>query len=366
MQTPSLTVLRYPGQVPPFVEAALERLYGSLYSSLAHLRTYGGLDGASTYAAWRGDTLVSVLLFRQRGPEIQVINEGIRLQSDEMEAFAHHIFGNIKSARRIHFHAVMAEPPPTLLPTLRFDCTEDIVVTLPGSVEDYLARLGKSTRKNIRQNLSRAQRTLPGFRHEVQAGSAVSPQVIMDIIGFNHARMAGKSRVSALDHQASENLIALIRERGVVGLTKTDDRLCGGTLACRIGQDMYSLVNAHDPAYDAFGMGTLCCYLMMMASIHAHDQRFHLMGGQFGAKQMFLGERLPQVHLVRYRSHLDLARHAGGVARLALRAALYRTRSWLADQPHLRHQTRVSRTVTRVLPPLRQMVRGLKARTTVN
>lgn len=362
MQKPSFTVLRYADQVPPFAEAALERLYRSLYSSLAHLRIFGGLDEASTYAAWRGDTLVSVLLFRQRGPEVEVINQGIHLPSEEIEAFAHHIFGSIKSARRISFHAVTAEPNPSRVPGLRFECTEDIVVTLPASAEDYLRRLGKSTRKNIRQNLSRAQRLLPGFTHEVHVGSAVSPQVIMDIIGFNHARMARKNRVSALDHQASENLIALMRERGVVGLTKTEARLCAGTLACRIGDELYSLVNAHDPAYDAFGMGTLCCYLMIMASIEAGDRRFHLMGGQFGAKHMLLGQRMPQVHLVRYRSHLDLLKHAGGIARLASRAALYRSRSWLADQPHLRHQTPVSRTVTRVLTPLKQMVRGLKAR----
>jgi hypothetical protein len=48
----------------------------------------------------------------------------------------------------------------------------------------------------------RAQRNLPGFRHEVRPGNQVSEQVIRDIIGFNHARMDLKQRTSAINNEA--------------------------------------------------------------------------------------------------------------------------------------------------------------------
>ncbi|HEX2530001.1 MAG TPA: hypothetical protein VHK70_00860 [Burkholderiaceae bacterium] len=38
--------------VPPFVEAELRHLYGSLFSSLAHYRVFGGAKNTSTYRVY--------------------------------------------------------------------------------------------------------------------------------------------------------------------------------------------------------------------------------------------------------------------------------------------------------------------------
>eukprot|EP01036_Dinobryon_divergens_P003875 gene3875-5124_t len=92
--------------------------------------------------------------------------------------------------------------------------------------------------------------------------------------------------------------MALMRTRGQVGLVTVDGTLCGGTLACRIGDDLFSLVNAHDPAYDGFSMGSLSRYLMITASIHAGAKRFHLLGGQLRIKQAMHGEKQRLDHLL--------------------------------------------------------------------
>ena len=358
-QQEAITIACYTGQIPRFAERAIESLYGSLYSSLAHLRLQGAIDTANTYAAWRDGELVTLLLFRQHAGKVIVLNEGMQLAGKEIDAFAHYVFSKLQTATSIHFNAVMPERFTYAHPSLRLPCTEDIVITLPATEEDYLARLGKSTRKSLRQSLSRLQRALPVFKHEVRQGHDVPQHVMREIIGFNHARMASKQRASALDTESSDKLIALIGARGIVGMASVDGRLCGGTLACRIGDDVYSLVNAHDPAYNAFSLGSVCRHLMIAAAIDLQAQRFHLLGGQFETKKMVLGERQQLDHVVLYRSRVQQLLHTGDIVKQLWRSSAYQVQAWLEHQVGRRDKTLLSTAAARTVPQLRVLKRHM-------
>lgn len=361
MPEEAITIACYPGQIPRFAERALENLYGSLYSSLPHLRLQGALDTADTYAAWRDDELVTLLLFRQLGRKIVVINEGMRLTGDDIAAFASYVFGKLRDASCIHFHAVIVDSVGSVdlgYPFLQLPCTEDIVIALPQTEEDYFASMGKSTRKNMRQSLARVQRSLPAFSHEVRQGYDVPEEIMRDIIGFNHARMASKQRASALNAEASDKLISLISKRGMVGMATVNGRLCGGTLACRFGDDLYSLVNAHDPAYDAFSLGSVCRHLMIADAIKMHAQRFHLLGGQFETKKMVLGKKQPLDHLVLYRSRVQQIIHSREIAQLGWRSAMYQAQTWLAHQASLGDKNLLSKTAALIFTTMRTLKRN--------
>lgn len=359
MQQEAITIACYPSQIPRFAERAIETLYGSLYSSVLHLRLQGALDTAHTYAAWRDGELVAILLFRRQGSKIIVLNEGMRLTSDDIAAFANYVFGKLKDATSIHFHAIIVESVQHDYPALLLPCTEDIVIALPKTEEDYLASLGKSTRKNIRQSFARLQRTLPEFSHEIRPGSAVPEALMRDIIGFNHARMASKQRASALNTETSDKLISLISKRGMVGMASINGRLCGGTLACRIGDDLYSLVNSHEPAYDAFSLGSVCRHLMITDAIKMQAQRFHLLGGQFATKKTVLGKRQQLDHLALYRSRMQQILHTGEIAQLAWRSAMYQSQTWLEHQASLRDKTLLSKTAALAFTFMRSVKRQL-------
>lgn len=358
-QHAAITITCYADQIPHFAERAIESLYGSLYSSLAHLRLQGAIDTATTYAAWREGELVTLLLFRQHAGKIIVLNEGMQLAGKEIDTFADYVFSQRNTATSIHFNAVMPERFSYAHPSLRLPCTEDIVITLPATEEGYLARLGKSTRKSLRQSLARLQRSLPNFKHEVRKGDDVPEKIMREIIGFNHARMASKQRTSALGTEASDKLIALIRKRGHVGMAWVDGRLCGGTLACRIGDDYFSLVNAHDPAYDTFSLGSVCRHLMIAAAINQQALRFHLLGGQFETKKMVLGERQQLDYVVLYRSRLHQLLQSAGLFKLLWRSAAYQAHTWLEHQVGRHDKTLVSKAATHTLPHLRSLKRHL-------
>ncbi len=299
-------------RIPEFAGDVLDALYGSLYSSLPQL-AFGELHHTSTYVAYAGGHPQALFLFTCDGKAARVINEGMRVDAIEADRFSEQLFGRSPGIARIDFHAIAYDGKPASVRTFCFALNEDIVIDLPASEADYLAGLGKATRKSVRHNLARAQ----GLTHCVLPGSEVDATLVDQIVGFNHARLAAKRRQSALDSIAANRLLALVRAHGMAGSVRMHGRLCAGTLASRIGDDIYSLVNAHDPEFDHLGMGNLSRYLMIVAAIRAGARRFHLLGGNFSSKRLWGAERRVLHHLVMYRNpwqiFVDLP-HLGALA----------------------------------------------------
>ncbi len=316
------------GQIPDFVGPALDALYGSLYSSLPQL-ALGNLTDTSTYVARNGNQLRALFLYTLAGREARIINEGMRIVATDADHFARQLFQRFDAIDRIEFHAIACDSRPTALPSLGFTLDEDIVIALPATEAGYLNSLGKSTRKSLRQNLARAQ--TQGLRHEIIPGHDIDASMVETLIGFNHARLAAKQRSSALDRVAATQLLTLVRACGMAGTVTLNGRLSAGTLACRVGDDVYSLVNAHDPAFDALGMGNLSRHLMIVAAIHSGARRFHLLGGNFNSKRACGARRQALHHWVIYRDRLRMIADLPHLLSLALREQRYRLGKALDD-----------------------------------
>jgi hypothetical protein len=351
------TVSIYPNYIPDFVTQALDTLYGNLHASLATLKLHS-LGDASTYVKWRSPELQpeSIFLFRKAGQTIRVINEGMRLSREAIDDFCEYMFSHENDITQIDFHAVTPPQEQLSRPHLSWPCTEDIVVTLPTTELAYVNQLGKSTRKSIKKSLTRAQRLLPNFSHSVYAGSCVNEDLIREVVRFNHSRMAVKEKSSALNGQATNELVTLMRTHGMVGLVASDQGLAAGTLACRFGDDIFSIITAHDPRYDPFGLGTLSRHLMILHCIQLGAKRFHLLGGNMSSKRSALGMREILNHLTIYRTPIDMLRHPLATLQLAFNAAKYQLHRWLEDQSAQAERT----TIARVINTLRLSARAIR------
>ena len=138
--TESADTTVYRHQIPKFAGPAMESIYGSLYSSLAVLQssTSGDPRDTSTYVHWEPGKSAhcaqprAIFLFRQQGQRIRVLNEGMRLDCEDIDRFCEHLLGMDPSVQSIEFHAISTQG--TLIrssrPYLRFACTEDIVIDL--------------------------------------------------------------------------------------------------------------------------------------------------------------------------------------------------------------------------------------------
>jgi hypothetical protein len=289
----------------------------------------------STYVARANDAIISIFLFTLSARSVQVLNEMIALERAEVERFASHIFNRFSGVDIILFNAVAAGFTRLALPFQRHRMSEDIVLTMPPTAQEYLASLGKSTRKTIKGYSNRLRRAFPSFRYQVFEGGQVDVRHILDIIAFKRQRLAARNKASGIDQEETQRLIALVRRYGLVGVATIDGRICAGAISCRVGGHYFMLLSAHDPQYDSYRLGMLCCYFAVCDCIARGGSECHFLRGRYGYKTMLLGQRRDFHRLLIYRSHVHMLRNPGIVLKTACAAALRQAGIWLRHNPSL-------------------------------
>lgn len=324
-----LSVQCYDNDVPPFIGAALEKLYGNLFSSLDYYRVFGGAANASVYVVRDGKSIVCAWLFRRHRNTVRVINEGIHVDQDDVMRFAAYVFARYPKVNVISFHAVRPRMVDLPMPYQRFNCLEDMVLALPGSAESYHAGLGRSTRSYIHRYMNKLKRDFPAFEYRALVADEVSEEAVRHIIELNHLRMASKGKASINDKDTTGRIAALARERGMVGVILIGGRICAGSINYQVGDNYFLETLAHDPAYDDYRLGTLCCYLTICECIARHGGEYHFLWGQDEYKSRLLGVQRDLDDLVIYRSYLHMVLYGKLVMQHSVHAALRRLRLWV-------------------------------------
>lgn len=304
--SPSLVTQFYENEVPAFVEAELESLYGSVFSSMPQFRVYGGAENASTYVARDEERIKTLFLYQLEGQTLRVLNEGMALDDKAVREFADAVFSRYPHVSVISFRAVRPSFTTLPLPYQRFQIGEDIALDLPGSVEEYRARLSKSTRQHLNYYQNRLKRRYPDFQFEVTTRESIREADIRAIIAFNRLRMANKNKVSSIDEAELQRIIRLSKERGMVCVIKLDGKICAGSIRYHIGDTFFARANAHDPSYDDDRIGTLCAYLTICECIRRGAKRFSFDHGQNDNKYRFLARDVSLENLTLYRSYAHL------------------------------------------------------------
>lgn len=339
--------------VPPFVEAALNALYSSLYASLSHRRIFNGLKNASTYVVRRNGVIIDLWLFQREGGRVKVLNEGISLNDEQVARFTNYIFASYPSVNVISFHAVQAQLRKLPSPYQRFNCLEDMVLTLPRTAADYLASLGRSTRSYVNRFQSKLRRDHPSFAFRAYAAGEIDEQHVRRVIELNRARMSAKGKVSINDEDTARCIVQLAMECGMVCVITINDRICAGTVNYRIGNNYFLEVIAHDPAYNDYRLGTICCYLTVCECIANGAGEYHLLWGQDEYKTRMRAVRRDLDHVDVYRSRMQILLNADKALANAFGARARQARLWLRearrnDRPVARWATAVLRTARRL------------------
>ena len=282
----------------------MQALYGNIHSTFVHLKVYGGLEEVThTYIARRRDRPLAAFLLRREGNTVTVVNEGMTVGAEELGRLAAHVFSTWRSVSAICLHAVHSHVAALRLPFQQYACTANIVLPLSATVEEYVASLGKNMRRNLRRYMDKLRRDHPSFRHEVFEKEAASEEDMRAIIDLNRARIAGKHIRYALDEEV-DKVIALVRECGMAIVMRIDGRVAGGSIGYFAGGNYFFKVISHDPRYNEYSAGILCCYLTICECIARGCKEYNFMWNEYEYKFALGAHTRSLHHLVVYRSRL--------------------------------------------------------------
>ena len=307
--------------LPGYLWPALEKRSQSIFCTEPHLRIHASLT--PDIEAWvqrRDGSIAGLWLFRRHGRRARVINEVATVSLAEAEQFAEALFARYRELDMIELHALhlVDDPVQEADETARRQAkpiwqraivSEDFVLDLPATVDDWHASLSARTREKLRQCVRRAQRREPTLSFRLRHDSDISERELRTVLQMSRARMRAKGRSFGMDAGEERRLCALMRERGQLATIEVDGHVRAGLLCTLAGNDVYMHVIAHDPAFDELRLGYLCCVLCIEAAIAQRKQRFHFLWGWYDYKVRLGGQRQALAHALLWRSRLAACRH---------------------------------------------------------
>ena len=346
-------------ELTPAIDAAMQARYGNIHSTFAHLRIYGGLSEVThTCVVRRQDHVLAAFLLSRKGSAVHVVNEGMAIDEEDAERLAGYVFSAWPDVHAIILHAVQSGVLTLRRPLQQHACTANIVLPLPATADEYVGSLGKNMRRNLRRYMDKLKREHPSFSVDIAEKDAASEEDMQAIIDLNRARIAGKNIRYALDEEV-DKVIALVRECGMVLVMRIDGKVAGGSIGYFAGGNYFFKVISHDPRYNEYSAGILCCYLTICECIARGCKEYNFMWNEYEYKFALGAHSRSLHHLVLYRSRLHLLLHP----RLALgnAAAAWRHRALsLFDRADKGENLgRGERIAMRILDAMRQAKRRL-------
>jgi hypothetical protein len=165
---------------------------------------------------------------------------------------------------------------------------DDYCIELPASGEEYLSRLGSTTRKHLPYYLRRLKKEWgKDLRVEQSFGREITKESYCDLLALNRLRMDRKRKKSLWTEGLAEHRWGLARECGSLESIYHKERLVAGTLSFVYGKEAFLTVIAHDPEQDRLNLGNACLWLTIQDLIAQGFSRYHLLWGNSPYKEQF-------------------------------------------------------------------------------
>lgn len=138
----------------------------------------------------------------------------------------------------------------------------DYVVSVPPTAEEYVASLGKATRRNLRLYEARFRRECPGGELKMVAGEALTANIAKQVVDWNVGRMRAKGIVSK--YEKLPDLRGALTEftvrQGQAAAVWCGPKLVSGVLGHREDGDCGLTMSAYDESFERFHLGLLTWY----------------------------------------------------------------------------------------------------------
>ncbi len=269
--------------VPDGATHEIDSLYSCLFSTVDYFETYD--DARPTGAVVLTDPY-HLLLFTVAGGTVEVLNKAIDIAPVDACRACRALFRAFARVHRIHIE-VMFPARQLGLDESELYSADDMVITLPGSLDDYFAMLGRSTRRNLRSYERRLRNACPDVSTVVLPPAPQRPDHFELYMAWKRRRLESGGETVYFDRLPDRvpRFRELLRRRGEVHLTTIDDRPVAIAYAFPVGQACYLFQCAHDTDLDDLHIGLLSQYWVIADALARGLRRVDMLWGTTDYKE---------------------------------------------------------------------------------
>jgi len=229
-----------------------------------------------------------LLIFANRGDTTTCFNLFVDFDHHLVSKFTELLFEKYPVIRRVKFNASYRDLG--LKKSFLFSKSNDYIVDLPPTVNDYYLQLGSTTRKHIKNYKSRLLRDYPQANFQLKCRDEIDDSIIDRIIQLNVERMKYKGIVPGLSSDENAKIHAFSQHYGCIAYIEIDGEIVAGCIAYVLNKRIFLHIIAHDNNYSKHNVGQVCLFFLIQSAIEKQLNTFHFLWGdneykiRFGAK----------------------------------------------------------------------------------
>ena len=209
-------------------ESFLVEKYDSCVTTCRYIAIFHATRNHHYMLIQEKDNLLDVIIYDSREDTVTCLNSLSYLKQDTIDVFTNHIFNNYPNIKTIEFPSsysnLLAEKS---ILALRSD---DFIISLPPSLDDYFKQLGSSTRANVRKHKNKFLKENPQANFVTKTGNEIDRNLIDKIISLNFNRIISKGQVPNVNSRITSYNVCytkLLRTSGTrfEWCARTGDRL---------------------------------------------------------------------------------------------------------------------------------------------
>lgn len=286
----------------PFAyESYLLDRYNSYLTTCPYINIYHSDYDVYHLFVYDNDEVKDLIVFGTNKSTAYCFNSLVAMDAQIVTKIIPIIFEEFKNIQRIKIDASYI--PYQLSNSILTDISDNQILELPTSIDDYLTNLGAKKRKNLKLRTKKLASDFETVNFSVKFGDEIDDTLIDKIIEFNRNRMKSKGKKSGIDNGYENSIYRYCKHYGCVGIMEVNGVIVAGSIGTLINKDIYMHVIAFDDNFLSYNLGEVCAFNMIQYSIENTWERFHFLWGRNELKRRMMAENHDLYSYSVFRNH---------------------------------------------------------------
>ena len=274
--------------LPIEYESFIIEKYNSFITTCRYIEIYCTNYDINYMLVYKNNVLIEVLIFGNRGCTTTCFNSLVEIDQSIIKEFTRNIFEKYSFIEKIKI--VASYKNYSLKKSILFSMSDDNILNLPSTMDDYYSELGSSTRQHIKNRKVRLLRDYSDVIFVTKFGNEIDEIIIDKIIQLNSDRMKLKGKKSGIDNSYKNRIYKYSQHYGCVSYLEIDGEIVAGCISTILNKGIFIHVIAYDHNFSKNNVGEICVFYLLQTSIEKEISTIHFLWGENELKKRFLAQ----------------------------------------------------------------------------
>jgi len=274
--------------LPTEYESYLIEKYDSFITTCGYIETHHPTHDINYMLVYNDRNLIELIVFANNGDTSVCLNSLASIDQDIIKKCIEKIFEIYPFIKKVEIAASYNEY--AFRKAISYPKTDNHILDLPSTMDDYYSKLGSSTRQTIKNRKVRLLKEHSDVNFVTKYGVDIEEQIIEKIILLSYNRLKNKGVTYSIDPTYKNRIYKYSQHYGCVAYIEIDGVIAAGCICSILNKSIFGHVNAFDSNFSRYNPGELCAFYLIQTSIENGLSTFHFLWGKSDLKKRLLSK----------------------------------------------------------------------------